>query len=128
MSGAVTVAQARQIVTARIAAYDQAIAILGESPVGTMLRNCRHVWESMGTLMGEAERLVLADNCGCGNCSTRIVEEIQAKCVDMAKDESSASKALVLTEILGMFRTDWEGVRHDIHVEAERDAGRGERP
>lgn len=125
----VTVTEARQIVTHRLAAYDQAIAILGESPMGTALRNGRAVWERMAQMLGEAPRVMEA--CECGSCDTRIVAALQMAAAKVA-DRTLATKGetadyVALTEIVGMFRTDWSAIRHDLHVEAEQEAGRGDR-
>ena len=54
----VPLTEARRVAASRIAAYDQAIAILGESPSGTMLRDGRQIWEQFADLLARLDKVI----------------------------------------------------------------------
>ena len=125
----VPLTEARRVAASRIAAYDQAIAILGESPSGTMLRDGSQIWEQFADLLARLDKEGIG--CTCGQCHDRAVDVARAVALQLtvrhAGDMAWVAREPALTEVIGMLRVDWDTLRRTLHAETEQLRGRGEK-
>lgn len=116
----VSVARAIEIATARLAAYDAAIDVLGVSLAEACIRDARRVWEAaLGALVaiqGDARYITAAD--------PDIMLDLRVRWGQMANDADAGRAGDLIggSEVFAMLAVEWGDIANE-HVERAQRAG-----